>query len=299
MDEHPNGVAWINGDWCDAAEAALSILDCGVQPGLTVFDTAGVTAGRVFRLDAHLNRFYASLKVVRFDTFPHTREELERIVIETIRRSGLRDALVTFMATRGLRTVDRWGPMEQLVPTLVVHCRPAALVGKKLRETGYRACVSSVRSLPTQCLPPELKHYNRIPNYLADLDAADKGVDVALLVDLDGDVTEGTTFNVVLTPANGMLRGVTRDTMIKIAAQHDLPVTEGRLTPYDLCMADEVFATSVSRGATAIVEIDHRRIGDGRPGPITARLNDTYWSWRLDSVYSTQVYEQEQTVRAG
>src|SRR6266542_2584435 len=87
VDEHPNGVAWINGDWCDAAEAALSILDCGVQPGLTVFDTAGVTAGRVFRLDAHLNRFYASLKVVRFDTFPHTREELERIVIETIRRS--------------------------------------------------------------------------------------------------------------------------------------------------------------------------------------------------------------------
>lgn len=305
MGEHSDGIVYLDGSWIDDTQACLSILDCGVQPGLTVMDTAPVTEGRIFRLDAHLDRFYASLKVVRFDNFPHSVDALEAIVIDAVRRSGLRHALVTIMATRGVRTAGRWTTIAELIPTLIVHCRPAPMVAHALKETGCRACVSSLRSTPSQCLPPELKHFNRLPNYLAELEAADQGVDLALLLDLDGRVTEGPTFNVfavrngtLVTPASGMLHGVTRDTVMTIAAHHGIPVIEGSLTPYDLYTADEVFATSVSRGALGIVEIDHRRIGTGRPGPITRRLDETYWSWRVNSDYVVTVFDRNEAATA-
>jgi branched-chain amino acid aminotransferase len=304
MSEHSEGIVYIDGTWCPGAEAVLPIVDTAIQPGLAVMDAFPVSAGRMFRLDAHLDRFFASVKVVRFNSFPHTREAFEAIVVETVRRSGLRDALVTIMASRGRRALDRSGRDHDLTPTVMVHCRPAKDLSSH-RKNGYRACVSSMRSIPPQCLPPQVKHFNRIPNYLAELEAADAGVDVPIMLDLDGYVTEGPTFNVfavrngrLFTPADGMLRGITRDTVIKIAAHHGIPVTEGRVVPYDLYTADEVFVTSVSRGAIAVVEIDRRDVGDGRPGPISDRLGDTYWSWRVDSPYAQAVSEHDQSVAA-
>jgi branched-chain amino acid aminotransferase len=298
------GIVYIDGVWTDPAEAMLSVRDAGVQPGLTVFDTMPVVSGRVFRMEAHLDRFFASMKVVRFDSFPHTREGLETLVIEATRRSGLLDALVTIMATRGSRDPDAWVPVHKLVPTVVIDCRPGPDL-TSVRRAGYRACVSTVRSIPTSCLPPQVKHYNRLPHYLAEQEAHDAGVDMSLMLDLDGYVTEGPTFNVfavrderLFTPAHGMLRGVTRDTVIKVAAHLRIPVVEGPLTPYDLYTAEEVFATSVSRGAIGIVEIDHRRVGDGSPGPTTRRIDDMLRLWRTDDRYSRLVHEQHSTVHA-
>jgi branched-chain amino acid aminotransferase len=295
MEVTMDGLTYVDGEYFRPDEAAIPILDAGFTIGLMVFDTIPVYQHHIFRLDAHLDRLFNSLKAIRFDGFRYTKAELSALVLNTVRRSGLADATVQVMVTRGRRqpgvAVNKWKP------ALLIQCIPQSLVVHESQwKNGVSACISTVRSLPPQCVPPQVKHVNRIINYLAGLDAQDRGADEAIFLDGEGMVTEGPNFNIfavrgddVLTPRDGVLRGVTRDTIMMIARHHGYAVIEQPLAPYDFFTADEVFITSTSRGAIGIVSIDGRTIGDGIPGPATRRLNDTYWSWRVASEYAVRI----------
>jgi branched-chain amino acid aminotransferase len=294
------GLVYIDGEYVSPDEATISLFDTGFQLGLNVFDTMPLYRGRLFRLDAHIERFCASMKAARLDDLRATAADLRRIVIETVRRSGLRDAAVTVIATRGVRQPG--ARLWDLQPTLIVQCiGQTVFIKPEQRVSGSRACITTIRGIPSASIPPQVKHYNRLPNYLAILEARDRGVDdsMAIFVDDHDHVTEGASFNVFAvragelhTPADGVLRGITRDTVLRIADGLGVRAHQDVLSRYDLFMADEVFATSVSRGAVAIVEIDGRRIGDGSPGPLTRRIDDIYWSWRLEGPYTLDVYAE-------
>lgn len=288
------GLVYIDGNFVEPDRATVPILDGGFGLGLTVFDNFSLHKGKIFRLDAHLDRFYGSLKTVRFDSFPHSRADLSVIIVDTIRKSRLSDAVVGIMATRGVRQPV---PLAQWTPTLIVQCTPSPpSMGDPLEDVGITACISTYCSIPAQSIPAQVKNSNRIVNYLAQLEAIDRGVQEPVLRTTDGFVTEGPNFNIfavrngrLYTPRDNLLRGITRDTVIEIAGGLGIEVIEGPLTPYDLYTADEVFITSTSRGAKGVVEIDGRTIAAGEPGRVTRKLNETYWSWRVGSPYATPV----------
>lgn len=290
-----DGIVYIDGEYVAPDDAQISMFDTGFHLGLTVFDTIPLYRSHVFRLTAHLERFFASVKAVRFDALKQTPAEMYDIVMETVRRSGLTDGTINVLATRGRRTPG--AALWEWQPTLIVQCLDQRMmVSDAQRQNGVRACISAVRSIAPQSVPPQIKHANRLPNYFAILEAHDKGVDEPILLDEAGFVTEGPNYNIftvrgerLCTPHHGVLRGITRDTIMKIATQHGYAVIEQPLTAYDLYTADEVFITSTSRGALPMVEIDGRKVGNGTPGPITNKLNDTYWTWRVDSEYAEPV----------
>lgn len=298
MSEQMNeGLVYINGEYFPPSEAKLSVMDSGFMMGLNVFDVASLHDGYLFRLDAHMDRFFRSLHSVRM-SIPHSRPEFERLVIDTVRRSGLRDASVTTIVTGGIR--QRGVPMEEWKRNVIIMAIPVLIaLTPERREQGFRMRISSTRNVPVHSLDAKVKTYNRMFSYLATLEAHDAGADDVLMLDTEGYLTEGPSFNVfavskgrIYTPAEGMLQGITSEMTLKIAYHDGITVQETRLTSYDLYNADEVFYTSTSRGAVGIVEIDRRKVAGDRVGPITRRINDAYWAWHKQPPYAIPVYQE-------
>jgi branched-chain amino acid aminotransferase len=125
------------------------------------------------------------------------------------------------------------------------------------------------------------------------------GMDVTLMLDLDGRVTDGPGFNVfvvtggeMFSPPEGILMGITRQTVFELVAEHKLPTREAQLTAYDLYAADEVFLSNTAGGIMPLVEIDGRPIGDGTPGPVSRRVHDLYWALRESGRDGTPVFRE-------
>ena len=292
MDPKP-GMTYINGEFVPADRASLPLMDAGFWLGINVFDVLSARQGYIFKLAAHVDRFYRSLHAVRI-AIPETREEFGELIVETVRRSGLADAYIQTIATRGLRAD---GPISDWPPTVIINAVPYfEIVAPEVAARGLRIRISSVRNVPIQSVDAKIKTFNRLHSYLARLDALDAGADDAILLDLDGYVTEGRGANVFIirggqlfTPPEGLLEGITRETVFELAAQEGLPASERRLTPYDLYNADEVFYCTTAGGIMPIVEVDRRRVGDGRPGALTQRLRDAYWTAHVSGPDATPV----------
>ena len=291
------GMTYINGEFVPAEQACLPLMDAGFWLGINVFDVLSARQGHIFKLEAHVNRFYRSLHAVRIE-IPPSREEFGRLIVETVRRSGLEDAYIQTIATRGPR-MDL--PIDQWPPTLIINAVPYfEIVGPEAAARGLRIRISSVRNVPIQSVDAKIKTFNRLHSYLARLEALDAGADDAIMLDLDGYVTEGRGANVFMvrdgqlfTPPEGLLEGITRETVFELAADAGLAASEVRLTPYDLYNADEVFYSTTAGGIMPIVEIDRRQVGTGTPGPVTNRLREAYWAGHVSGPDATPVYQQE------
>lgn len=291
------GMTNINGEFVPAEQACLPLMDAGFWLGINVFDVLSARRGHIFKLAAHVDRFYRSLHAVRIE-IPYTREEFGRLIVETVRRSGLEDSYIQTIATRGMRS-ER--PIAEWMPTVIVNAVPYfEIVGPEVAARGLRVRIASVRNVPIQSVDAKIKTFNRLHSYLARLEALDADADDAIMLDLDGYVTEGRGANVftvvdgsLFTPPEGMLEGITREAVFELAAQEGLPAREQRLTPYDLYNADEVFYCTTAGGIMPIVEIDRRRIGSGRPGQITERMRDAYWDAHVNGPDATPVFAYE------
>jgi branched-chain amino acid aminotransferase len=291
------GMTYINGEFVPAEEACLPLMDAGFWLGINVFDVLSARQGRIFKLEAHVDRFYRSLHAVRIE-IPFTREEFGELIVETVRRSELEDSYIQTIATRGMRE-DR--PISEWTPTVVVNAIPYfEIVAPDVAVRGLRIRIASVRNVPIQSVDAKIKTFNRLHSYLARLEALDAGDDDAIMLDLEGYVTEGRGANVftvvgggLYTPPEGMLEGITRESVFELAAELGIPAHAQRLTPYDLYNADEVFYCTTAGGVMPIVEVDRRRVGDGAPGPITRQLRDAYWEAHVNGPYATLVAAKE------
>lgn len=289
------GVVYINGEYMPAADARISLFDTGFIAGINVFDTIACWQGRIFKLGAHLARFRRSVHAAAIP-LREDDERLAQIVVETTRRSGLRDAYIQVIATRGVRTSYQTWPEQ---PTLIVYAVPYIwIVPPERIARGISVVTPSTRTMPPQTLDPKIKTLNRLHSYLAKLAGNQAGADEVILLDLQGFLTEGRGSNVflvrdgaLLTPAEGILQGITRETVFEIAAEQGLPARQTALTPYDLYAADEAFLCTTAGGIIPIVAADGRTIGAGRPGPITARITERYWERHLDGPDTTVVFE--------
>jgi branched-chain amino acid aminotransferase len=275
-------ITYFNGEWIPFSQVKIDPMDRGFLVGDVVFDVARTFNGKSFRLQAHIDRLYRSLKFIRIDP-GLSPEEMFAISEEVVARNEhLREAVgdftVTQFVTRGPgRSTRDAGP-----PAVCVKVMPIAFDRyARYYEEGAHGVITRTRSYSSQSLDPKVKHYSRMNFNLADLEAADVDPDAwPILTDLGGNLTEGTGYNVfmitdgvVRTPGDrSILQGVSRGMVFDLAKRLNLPVVEEDLQPYDLYTADEVFFSSTSPCVLPVTQVDKRQISDGKPGPLTRRL---------------------------
>jgi branched-chain amino acid aminotransferase len=295
----PGGAAWINGRYRPVEEARISVLDLGVTRSDGTYDVVHVWDGRFFRLDAHLDRFTASLARLRLDP-GHDRAQIEDILHGCVRHAGLREAYVSMTCTRG-RLAPGSRDLRTARPTFYCYAVPFVWISSPERQlAGASLWVSDLVRIPPASVDPRVKNYHWLDLDLALLEAYDHGADLVALRDLSGAITEGPGYNVFawvdgrwLTPAGGTLAGVTRRTTIELAQQAGQPVEEGWLAADDLRQAAEVLVTSTAGGIMPVTAVDGQPVGDGMPGPLTIRLRDRYWASHTDPRYTIPVRYHE------
>lgn len=290
-------VLYLNGDFVPQEQARISVFDHAVLYGDGVYDTICAWNGYLFRLDEHIDRLFRSMHTVKLEC-PVDKTELREIVIEAVRRNGLTNAYIKIVVTRGVSEEPLLDP-RGCKTSLIVFVRPFLwLIKPEKLEKGTRTKIVSVRRIPAVCLEPKVKSLNYQNQAMAKIEALEAGVDEAIMLDLNGYVSEGPTYNLFLvsqnalyTPPENILLGITRDTVFELCEREGWPASEKWLTAYDLYNADELFFCSTAGGIIPITEVDGRRIGDGKPGPITQRLIKLYFEMLEKGVYGTPVFE--------
>lgn len=271
-------LVYIDGEFVPESEAKISVFDHGFLYGDGVFEGIRAYEGRVFRLREHIDRLYDSAKAIDLE-IPLSKEEFEKIILETLRINNLRDAYIRPIVTRGIGDLGL-DPRKCKKPTIIVITKPWDKLYGDLYEKGLKAVTVAVRRNSYDALPPNIKSLNYLNNILAKIEANAKGGDEAILLDKDGFVSEGSGDNIfivkkgkILTPPTiNNLKGITREVTIEIIKKHGISFEERNIGLYDLYTADEVFVTGTAAEIAPIVEIDGRKIGDGKPGRITKLL---------------------------
>ena len=280
MAEH---IWYHNGEWMPANQLKIDPQDRGAALGDQVLEVERTFGGKSFRMNEHIDRLYRSLKYVRIDP-GLSPQEMTAVTEEGIRRNGhllaeLGDMAITQLVTRGPGGPRAWsaGP-----PNVYVKISPMNYdFFASFYETGMHGVITRTRSYSHEAVDPKVKHLSRMNMHLAELEAND--VDPGawpILTDLDGNLTEGSGYNVFMvtdgvlrTPGDrSILAGVSRGMVIDLARQLDIPAVEEDLQPYDLYTADEAFFTSTPFSILPVTQVDRRQIGEGSPGPITHQL---------------------------
>ena len=291
-----DGAAYVAGRYVPIAEAAIPITDWGFLRSDATYDVVTVWDGAFFRLDAHLERFQRSCRRWRLDPGLDA-AGITAILTGCVRRSGLRASYVEMICTRGQ---PPWGSRD---PRQAVNCFYAFAVpyvwiaNAEQRERGLNVVLSDVRRIPPDSVDPRAKNYHWNDLTMGLLGALDAGGDTVLLSDGAGHVVEGPGFNVfcltaegvLVTPADGVLEGITRRTVIEMAEALGLPLQVRALTAVELRGAREAFLSSSGGGVLPVTRVDGQPLGDGRPGPVTRRLVQTYWDWHRDPRLCTPV----------
>jgi len=293
-------VVYIGGKFVSEGEATISVFDHVVLYGDGVFDTCCAWGGKVFKLREHIDRFFESAHALKLEV-ASSKEELTNVVLELIRRNSLQNAYVKMLATRGVGERPLMHPYG-CKPNLIVFAVPyLSILGGDKAAKGIRAKIASVRRIPSECLDAKIKSCNYLTHILARMEARESGFDEAIELSVDGYVAEAPGYNVFLvkrgilhTPAADILVGVTRQTVIELAGEAGIATVVAQLSAFDLYNADEVFLCSTAGGIFAVIDVDSRRIGSGRPGPVTARLQESYLALLESGRQSTPAYVQKE-----
>lgn len=260
-------------------EAVVSVYDHGLLYGDGVFEGIRVYSGNIFKLKEHLKRLYESAQSIML-TIPYTKEEMQQIIVETVRKNQLDSAYIRVVVSRGAGNLGL-DPTYCSNPQVIVIAEELALFPKELYERGLTvASVASRRNRP-DVLSPQIKSLNYLNNILVKLEANQAGAHEALMLNDQGYVTEGSADNifivkngVITTPPVylGALEGITRNAIIDLARKNGYELNETPFTRHDVYVADEVFLTGTAAEVIAVVEADKRVISDGKPGPVTNHL---------------------------
>jgi branched-chain amino acid aminotransferase len=267
-----------------------------------VYDTMVTWNNAVFRLDQHLERLYESAHAVMIE-IPVPLDELREVVLQTVHKNQLANAYVKVVVTRGVGKEPLLSPYG-CEPGVIVFAVPyMSQAGRRGDDEAISMITSSLRRVPNESISTAVKSCNYLNHVLMRLEANEAGADEALELDLEGYVCEAPGYNVFVakkgaltTPADNILRGITRQTVMDLAERAGIPIATGRIQTFDIYTADEAFLTSTAGGIVPIGSLDGRRVGDGGPGPITRRLRDEYLELLESRADSTAV--QPQTVSA-
>ncbi len=292
---YPQGVAYMDGQYLPISEAKISVLDWGFLHSDATYDTVHVWNGRFFRLDLHLDRFLAGVEKLRM-RLPFGRAEITKVLLACTALSGLRNAYVEMICTRGSSASFSRDPREAQNRFIAFAVPFGSIANEEQRRAGLHIAVSNIVRIPPRSIDPAIKNYHWLDLVRGLYEAYDRNADTTLLLDFEGNVAEGPGFNVfavaegrLKTPATGVLPGITRRTVFDLCAELRISASTADLPVPELSAADEVFITSTAGGLMAVTRIDGKPVADGRIGPITRRLMDLYWKKHEDPAWSVAV----------
>lgn len=284
----PNRVVYFNGKHVPESQARVSIFDSALMYGDMAFEMTRTFGGKPFQLRAHIDRLFASLKLMDLDC-GMTADEMEAVTIDTLARNKItepEDVDWQIMHDVSPGPLEIYEPIfpEGTRPTVSINCWPmirhlAGSVGKY--DEGFHLVIPAQPALPAHLLDAKAKTRSRLHYHLANMQASRMGAGcLPVLLDPDGLLTEGTGYNVLLVkngvllspePRN-MLRGVSRDVTLQIARELGIEVVEANLDRYDALQADEIVCTATSFCICHAATFEAHAVGDGRPGPIYQQL---------------------------
>jgi branched-chain amino acid aminotransferase len=270
---------YISGKLVPSAEAKISIFDHGVLYGDGVFEGLRIYHGKVFRLEEHITRLYESARAIWLE-IPIPYDAMCRAVNETVRANGLSEGYVRLMVTRGCGTLSLDANICK-DPQVIIIADTIALYPHELYEQGLEiVTASTVRNHPA-ALNPRIKSLNYLNNILAKIEGLKAGCIEVLMLNHKGEVAECSGDNIfvvkngeLFTPPvdAGILAGITRKAVIEVARAAGIAVHEVPLSRHDVYVADECFLTGTAAEVIAVVKVDSRVIGTGKPGPMTQDL---------------------------
>ena len=288
---------YLNGNMVPASRAAINIYDAGVVQGATVTEMVRTFHQHLYRLDDHLARLQRSLRYVRFDIgmtmngLGHVCEELAKTNAALLDHDDELQLVIFVTAGENRIYAGSAGGSARQTPTICVHTFPLPfeIFAKKMKD-GVHLVTPSTRHVPPQCYDPNMKYRSRMHFYLADQEARLVDADaVALLLDLDGNVTETSGANflmvengtIVSPTLRNTLPGISRMTIIELAEALRIPFVVRDFQTFDVVNADEAFLATTSYCMMAVAKINGITIGSGRPGEVFAKLMAA-WSREVD-----------------
>jgi branched-chain amino acid aminotransferase len=294
-DIFPQGAAWMNGEFIQLSEAKIPILDWGFLRSDATYDVVHVWKGRFFRLDEHIDRFFESTKKLRMPC-TISRSELKKIVAGCVEHSGLEDAYVEMIQTRGMSPNFHRDP-RKASPRFIAFAVPFGWILKPEKfEKGLDVIVSNRRRISPDSIDSKIKNYHWLDLVSGMYEAYDSDSDTVILTDENNNISEGPGFNIFTvdqmglnTPDRGVLEGITRKTVIDLAKEINLSVNLKSISFEMLENSDEVFATSTAGGIMPITKINNKMVDQGTPGKITRKLYQSYWDKHAQPKWSESV----------
>jgi branched-chain amino acid aminotransferase len=271
---------WIDGEWCDETTGRISVYDHGLLYGDGIFEGIRAYGGKIFRLEEHVERLYDSAKAITLE-IPYPPEKMAAIIEEAVRHSGLKDAYIRPVITRGVGDLGI-DPRKCKRPSVIVIVDKIQVWPPERYEQGL-AMVTAATPIPQrESLSPRVKSLNYLCHILAKIEGNNAGADEVLMLDSDGYVCEGSGQNLFVVkgrtlstppPHAGILLGVTRNAVMEIARDAGYEVRETILNRYDVYTAHEAFLTGTASEVAPIRQLDGRIIGVGKAGPVTRDIH--------------------------
>jgi branched-chain amino acid aminotransferase len=270
---------WLDGKIVDKQDAKLSVFDHATLYGDGIFEGIRAYGGKVFEGQAHVDRFFASAASIRL-TLHYTKQQVLDILDQTVKATGYSDCYIRLVATRGEGTLGL-SPFQCGKGSLFCIAGLIALYPPEMYENGMPVIIAKTVRISPRMLNPAVKSLNYLNSILAQIECHDAGVSEAIMLNENGFVAEATGDNVFIIkagqiftppPEAGILVGVTRNVVMKLASELKLPLTEKMFKPDELFSADECFLTGTAAEVVAITKIDGKTIGTGAAGPITKQL---------------------------
>lgn len=291
------GAAWMRGELVPISEARIGVTDWGLTRSDCTYDVVTVWQGAFFRLADHLDRFEASMAALRLSP-AEAHGEMAAALHRIVAAAGLRDAYVAMIASRGTPLIPGTRDPRQCANHFFCWCVPyLSVIRDEVVARGAALKVSEkFRRIPTDSVDPRVKNYHWGDLTGGLFEALDEGFDTALLLDHDGNVTEGPGFNIfalskgtLVTPDTGVLEGITRRTVREIAREMGIVEEVRPMSHAELLEAEEVFTATSAGGIAPVTRVDGRTYGNGAPGETTRAIMARFDEWRMRPDFRTPV----------
>jgi len=274
---------YVAGKLVPAEQATVSVFDHGLLYGDGIFEGIRVYGSRVFLLKEHIDRLYESALAIRLQ-IPLSPAEMTKAVEETVKANELIDGYVRLVVTRGPGSLGL-DIRRTSNPQVIIIADTISMYPPEMYENGMRIITASTIRNHPGALSPKVKSLNYLNNIMAKIEGTDAGTEEALMLNHNGEVAECTADNIFIVkrgvlktpqPDCGLLEGITRGAVMRLAREADIEVRECVLVRHDIYTADECFLTGTGAEVIAVVSLDGRMIGSGKPGPITRNLLDRF-----------------------
>ncbi|KAF5024475.1 hypothetical protein F66182_3415 [Fusarium sp. NRRL 66182] len=293
---YAKGIAWVEGELVPLAEARIPLMDQGFLHSDLTYTVPAVWDGKIFRLDEHIDRLAEGCEKIRLQ-MPMSHESMKETLCGMLAKTGIRDAFIQMIVTRGIKGVRESEPHEQ-VNTLYMFIQPYIWVMEpEIQLTGGNAIIArTVRRTPPGSIDPTVKNHQWGDLTRAMHEARDRGAKYPFLTDGDTNITEGSGFNIcfikdgkLYTADRGVLEGITRKSVFDVAKANSIEIRL-ETVPVSLAYeADEIFMCTTAGGIMPITTLDGKPVKDGKLGPITKTIWDGYWAMHSDPNYTIAV----------